>query len=496
MPGIDEVEAALRTLPSVTRALARAALDHPALASTLDTHDLLLPADLDRVSALRGDAGDASSDLETLLGLASPGIVPLGRAWQQTTQAIAELSELSPHGAAWERAGAIRRTEPLAEDVVLLAATGAPSEWVRDVTAALPESAMSYAGRTALALATEPEPLVVYAVTPECLPSALLWYTGPRGHVADLRVRAAARGLHLHAEGLDRQGTPLVVREEADIYRALDLAPVPVELRQRPGIIDQAAAGALPDLVDTRHIRGDLHMHTVWSDGRDSMSTMVHAARALGYEYIAITDHSPLARASRVLTLERLARQADEVAAVREAFPELTILHGIEVDIQPDGSVDVPDAVLASLDIVLASLHESHGHSPERLLARYTDAARHPLVNVLTHPANRAPGRAPGYALEFRRLFDVAAESGTAIEIDGAPGHLDLDAPLAEEAAAAGAIIVIDSDCHVADRLGRQMAFGVGLARRAGLRADQVLNTGDIGQVRAFVAAKRAGRRW
>jgi DNA polymerase (family 10) len=495
MPGIDEVDAALRTLPPVTRALARAALDHPALASTLDTHDLLLPADLDRVSALRGDT-DASSDLEALLGSAPAGAVPLGRAWQQTTQAIAELSDLSSHGAAWERAGAIRRTEPLAEDIVLLAATGAPGDWVREVTTALPESAMSYAGRTALALATEPEPLVVYAVTPETLPSALLWYTGPRGHVADLRARAASQGLHLHAEGLDRQGTPLAVRAEADVYHALDLAPVPVELRHRPGVVAQAAAGTLPDLVDVTDIRGDLHMHTVWSDGRDSMTAMVHAARALGYEYIAITDHSPLARASRVLTLERLARQADEVASVREAFPELTILHGIEVDIQPNGSVDVPDAVLASLDIVLASLHEGHGHSAERLLDRYTTAARHPLVNVLTHPANRAPGRAAGYALDFRRLFEVAAESGTAIEIDGAPGHLDLDAPLAEEAAAAGAVIVVDSDCHVADRLGRQMAFGIGLARRAGLRANQVLNTGDVAGVRAFVAAKRAGRRW
>src|SRR5690606_22597980 len=115
-----------------------------------------------------------------------------------------------------------------------------------------------------------------------------------------------------------------------------------------------------------------------------------------------------------------------------------------------------------------------------------------PLVNVLTHPANRAPGRTSGYARDFRRLFEVAAESGTAIEIDGAPGHLDLDAPLAEEAAAAGAVIVVDSDCHVADRLGRQMAFGVGLARRAALRPDQVLNTSDVGRVRAFVAAKRA----
>ena len=244
---------ALRTLPPVTRALARAALDHPALASTLDAHDLLLPADLDRVSALRHAGTDASSGHRALLGW------PYARRCRARSAARGSRRRRpspncrpSSHGVTWERAGAIRRTEPLAEDIVLLAATGAPGDWVRDVTTALPESAMSYAGRTALALATEPEPLVVYAVTPETLPSALLWYTGPRGHVADLRARAASQGLHLHAEGLDREGTPLAVRAEADVYHALDLAPVPVELRHRPGVVAQAAAATLPDLVRCR----------------------------------------------------------------------------------------------------------------------------------------------------------------------------------------------------------------------------------------------------
>ncbi len=493
MPGADEVEHALRTLPSVTRALARAALDHPALASTLDAHDLLLPADLDRVSAQRHAATDATADIDALLADTVPGQVSLGRAWLQGSQAMEELSSLSSHAVAWERAGALRRAEPLSDDLLLLASTEAPSGWVKDVTAALPESALSYSGTAALALATEPEPMVIHAVTPTALPTALLWYTGPRWHVRALRERASARGLHLHAEGVEQNGTSLQIGSEDDVYRALDLEPVPVELRHRPGVLDLAASHALPDLVSVDDIRGDLHMHTVWSDGRDSVSTMAHAARALGYQYIAITDHSPSARASRVLTLDRLARQADEVAEVREAFPDVTILHGIEVDIQANGSVDVPDQVLAALDIVLASLHEGLGHGPERLLSRYLEAMRHPLVNVITHPANRAPGRVPGYDLDFGRLFEEAALTGTAMEVDGAPGHLDLDAPLAEQAAGVGVTIVVDSDCHVADRLGRQMAFGVGLARRAGLRASQVLNTRDVGAVRAFVAAKRSG---
>ncbi len=483
----DEVEAALRTLPPVARAVARAALDHPALAGVLQTHDLFLPADLDRL--------ETAADLEPLLPEPTHG-VPLGRAWLQCAQAIDELTALTQERVTWVQAGGLRRVEPVLDDPVLLAAVEAPEAWVPDVTGALPEYAVGFVGRAAFALSTEPEPLVVHVVTPEALPAATLWYTGPRDHVAAVRAHAAAHGLTLTRDALLRDGRPVPVDDEDALYRALDMEPIPAELRHRPGIVEAAAQGRLPSLVAVDDIRGDLHMHTVWSDGRDSMAGMLHAARALGYEYVAITDHSPTAKASRVLTLDRLARQADEVAEMREAFPDITILHGIEVDIQADGSVDVPDRILATLDIVLASLHQGMGHDPRRLLARYTAAARHPLVNVLTHPANRAPGRVPGYDIDYDTLFGIAAETGTAVEIDGAPGHLDLDAPLAERAAAAGAMLVVNSDCHMAERLGRQMAFGVGLARRAAIRADQVLNTRGVDDVRGFVAAKRAGRRW
>ncbi len=483
----DEVEAALRTLPPVTRAVARAALDHPALAGVLHTHDLLLPADLDRL--------DTAADLEPLLPEATHG-VPLGRAWLQCVQAVDEVTALTSEHVSWAQAGGLRRVEPVLDDLVLVAAVEAPEPWVRAVTDALPEHSVGFVGRSAFALSTEPEPLVVHVVAPEALPAATCWYTGPRAHVAALREHAAGRGLVLTRDGLKRDGRPVPLDDENALYRALDLEPVPAEVRHRPGMIEAAAERRLPPLVAVEDMRGDLHMHTVWSDGRDSMASMLHAARALRYEYVAITDHSPTAKASRVLTLDRLARQADEVAEMREAFPDLTILHGIELDIQADGSVDVPDGILATLDIVLASLHQGLGHDPKRLLARYTAAARHPLVNVLTHPANRAPGRVPGYDIDYDRLFEIAAETGTAVEIDGAPGHLDLDAPLAERAAAAGAVLVVNSDCHMADRLGRQMAFGVGLARRAAIRPDQVLNTRGVDDVRAFVAAKRAGRRW
>ena len=159
-----------------------------------------------------------------------------------------------------------------------------------------------------------------------------------------------------------------------------------------------------------------------------------------------------------------------------------------------DGSLDFDDGILERFDIVLASLHDDGGHDGAELTDRYLRAIRHPLVNVITHPANRSPGLSAGYDLDFEALFVAAAETGTAIEVDGAPGHLDLDGALARRAIAAGATLTIDSDCHRADALARQMRFGVGTARRGWVEPRHVLNTRPVDAVLAFVAAKRAGR--
>jgi len=274
----------------------------------------------------------------------------------------------------------------------------------------------------------------------------------------------------------------------------LGLPYIPPELRHGADEFELAAGGSLPELLDVGHMRGDLHTHTLWSDGRDSVEGVVRAARALGYAYVAITDHSPSAAASRVLTLDRLARQRDDVLKAREHVPDVTVLHGVEVDVLPNGRLDLPDEVMEPLDIVLASLHEPAGHGPERLLERYLAAVRHPLVNVITHPANRLVGRHDGYAIDFDALFAAAAETGTAVEVDGGPAHLDLDGHLARRAAAAGATITVDSDCHNAARLGRQMRLAVGTARRGAIEPRHVLNTRDVDAVRAFVSRKRAGR--
>jgi DNA polymerase (family 10) len=282
-----------------------------------------------------------------------------------------------------------------------------------------------------------------------------------------------------------------VGREERDVYEALDLQWVPPEVRGGADELRAAETGTLPALITRRDVRGDLHMHTHYSDGRDSVEAMVRRCIDLGYEYLAITDHSPNSSASRNLTLDSVRQQADEIAEMRERFPQIAILHGCEVDILPDERLDFPDRVLEQFDLVLASLHDPAGQGPDELLRRYVAAMHHPLVTIITHPSNRLVPNRDGYDLDYDRLFATAVETGTVVEIDGAPTHLDLDGPLARRAVAAGAMLSVDSDSHRAEALARQMDFGLMTARRGWVEARHVLNARPLAEIQAFIRGKR-----
>jgi DNA polymerase (family X) len=335
--------------------------------------------------------------------------------------------------------------------------------------------------------------LAVNVTAPEHLGAALVWHTGSTRHIAALGRRASRMGLVFADGQLRRSGGPaLAVPDEEALYRHLDLPYIPPELREGRGEIAAAARGRLPGLVSTAHVRGDLHLHTIWSDGRDTVESMVLAARALGYQYVAITDHSERSSTSRNLRAADVHRQGEEIDAVRESVPGIAVLHGVEVDIMPDASLAYDDSILERLDIVLASLHDSAGHSRTELTRRYVAAIRHPLVNVITHLANRSPALSEGYDLDVDRIFAEAARTGTALEIDGAPGHLDMDGFLARRAVEFGATVTIDSDSHRSDALARQMRFGVGTAGRGWIEPRHVLNTRPFDAVRDFVGAKRS----
>jgi DNA polymerase (family 10) len=345
---------------------------------------------------------------------------------------------------------------------------------------------------TSVVAGTERGPVTLHLTTPEQAGAALVWHTGARAHVDQLQTRATRLGLRFDGGAVSRpDGAEVPCASEDELYARLELPFIAPELRSGDGEVGAAERGELPNLISAQHIRGDLHMHSTWSDGRNTVADMVSASRQLGYEYVAITDHSERAWSSRTLGTGDVARQREEIDALRSRVRGIDILHGVEVDIMPDGSLDFDDQLLEGFDIVLASLHDAGSDDDRRLTERYLRAIRHPLVNVITHPTNRAPGRTSGYRLDFDRLFAAAAETGTAMEVDGAPGHLDMDGEIARRAAAAGVTIAIDSDCHRIDGLARQMQFGIGTARRGWIEPSHVLNTRPVEAVRSFVARKR-----
>jgi DNA polymerase (family 10) len=392
--------------------------------------------------------------------------------------------------------GDLRRHAPEVAGVALLAVCEPDrcAAVLRDVTRLPMVTSVTEQSARHVAVGTPRGALVLHATEPDSAGAALVWLTGSRGHVAQLSARARRLGLALDAGRLRRaSGETVYTPDEGACYRLLDLPLVPPELREGEDEIEAAERG-LPPLVATVHVRGDLHMHSTWSDGRDSIRRMARAAQRLGYEYVAITDHSERAMASRRLLALEIPIQREEIDRVRAEIPGLRVLHGVEVDILEDGSLDFGDEDLAQFDFVLASLHEACGHTGDRLTERYLAAMRHPLVNVVTHPANRSPGLSPGYDLDYDRLFEAAIETGTAMEVDGSPVHLDMDGRVARRAAAAGVTILISSDSHRADALGRQMRFGIGTARRGWVGPDSVLNARDTAAVEAFVARKRTAR--
>jgi len=420
--------------------------------------------------------------------------LPLGRAMAIAEPFLVRLQSVP--GVLWAApAGSLRRGEDSVGDVEIVAATINPAQ---AIAAVLDDSeivrCLHRSARRVYAL-TDRVQVGVILPEPSTAAGALLYRTGSIRHVDELRARAAAKRLTLTSTGLrDADGRSIDLHTEEALYQAIGLPFIPPELRDDGAEFLAADRGTLPQLVSRDDIRGDLHMHSQWSDGRDPIEAMVQGCAALGYEYMAITDHSETSAASRNLTIDGVTRQADEVAALQAQYPQIAVLHGCEVDILPDGRLDFPDNILERFDIVLASLHERAGHSPDQLLKRYAGAMQHPLVNVITHPSNRLVSYRPGYDLNYDRLFELAIETRTALEIDGAPAHLDLDGMLARRAIAAGATVCVDSDCHRSDFLGRQMHLGLLTARRGWAEPRHVLNTRPLADLRAFIAAKREGR--
>jgi DNA polymerase (family 10) len=267
------------------------------------------------------------------------------------------------------------------------------------------------------------------------------------------------------------------------------MAYIPPELRTGLDEIDRALAGTLPALLDARDLRGDFHMHCTWSDGRDSLEAMIAAAKARGYDYHAISDHSWGRGRTYGLDPEKLREQRALVEELSARVGMRTFCAS-EVDILPDGAMDFDDDVLAQLDVVIASVHSAFNIGREAMTARIIRACENPFVTIIGHPTGRMLGSFPGYDFDHDAVFAAAARTGTALEIDGQAQRLDLPAPLARRAKELGVTFTVDSDAHGVEDL-TEIELGVGQARRAGLTKEDVLNTRSYEDVRAFISRKR-----
>ena len=310
--------------------------------------------------------------------------------------------------------------------------------------------------------------------------AALVYFTGSKDHNIALRNLAIERGWKLNEYGLfDKGGTRLAGKTEEDVYEELGMAYVPPELRENRGEVEAALVRKLPRLVEFDDIKGDLQMHTTWSDGSATLEEMAVGAKERGYEYIAVTDHSESVRVANGLSEERFRREWKEIDSLNERLSPFRVLKAVEVEIKNDGSLDFEKKFLDEFDVVGASLHQSFRQDAEKLTERVVRALSHPSVDFLCHTTNRLIGRREGNPINLPRVIRTAKENGKWLEIDGQPQRLDLDEVWAKKAIEEGVPIVIDSDAHSVGELDN-VGYGVTVARRAWLEAKNVVNAKSL----------------
>jgi len=318
-------------------------------------------------------------------------------------------------------------------------------------------------------------------VPPASYGAALLYFTGSKEHNVRLRGLALRRKLLLNEYGLYRvgaeaRGQEIAAETEEDVYGALGLDWIPPELREDRGEIDAAAAHALPKLVGVDQVRGDLHTHTSWTDGRDPLADMARRAKAKGYAYLAVTDHSPGLGMTYGLSPERIQARLAEAARLNAELAPFRIIVGTEVDIRANGKLDYPDEILAKLDIVSASVHSSFAQTREQMTARVTGAMRHPLVTAVSHPTGRLLEKREAHAVDLDAVIAAAVETGTWIEVNGGPERLDLPDTWIRKAIERGATLVTNSDAHAIEEL-EWMDLAIGTARRGWATEGSIVNT-------------------
>ncbi len=416
---------------------------------------------------------------------------PLGRALPLAREIVEYLQTGSPAQNV-TYAGSVRRAEPTVGDIDVICTSHRPEDVIQHFAGWSRAEAILAEGSTKASIWLAGGLQIDLRVLPEDVYGNLLQhFTGSREHNIQLRELAVRKGLRVSENGVLNLagGENRCCRTEEDVYAAIGLAYVPPEMRLGLGEIEAAAAGSLPVPVALEDLLGDFHMHSTWSDGRDSLEAMIAGCAARGYAYHSISDHSYNERRNWGLDPQALRAEHAEARELGRRYGIRTLCSA-EVDLFADGSLAYDDGVLAGLDIVVASVHDAMKLSREAMTQRLLRACENPLVNVIGHPTGRQVGSFPGYEFDYDAVFAAAARTGTALELDGQPNRLDLPSALARRARSFGCTFTLDSDAHRVTDLAN-IAYAVGQARRAWITRDEVLNARPIEAVLAFVAAKR-----
>ncbi len=484
-----QVPAGLRTLltvPGLGPRRARQVYDELGIASV---SELLGALHDQRLRSLRGWGARSEENLAQAIHEAQSGggRIHLDVALDLAQDLLGELAALpSVQRAAY--AGSLRRMRETVGDIDLLVTSCEPAE-VMEAFCASPRVArvLAHGPTKTSVLTTKGVQVDVRVVDPAVWGAALMYFTGSKPHNIHIRTLAVRAGLKLSEYGLFEadSGRQLAAATEEDVFARLGMPWIMPTLREDRGEIEAALEGRLPDVVSERDIRGDLHVHTNLTDGIAPLEEMVAAAKARGYAYCAITDHAPQLYMQRMTTEKMLAQRGQLRELERSAG--IALLHGTELNIAPDGSLDWDDEFLAGFDVVVASVHSQLRQPKDQMTARLLRAIGNPNVDIIGHPTTRLIGHRPPVDADLDEIFAAAARTGTALEINSFPDRLDLDDELVARARRAGVKFAISTDAHAVPHLG-YMPFGVATAQRGWAAPDEVINTYPLAKLRRFLA--------
>ena len=419
------------------------------------------------------------------------GRMPLAVALDIAEDLVAQLGAL-PQVSRVDYAGSLRRMRDTVGDIDLLVAADEDPDSVMDSFCTMPlvDRVLAHGSTKSSVVTTKGIQVDLRVVPAAVWGAALQYFTGSKAHNIRIRELAVRAGLKLSEYGLFRvdDNELLASSDEAEVYAKLGLPWIPPTLREDRGEVEAALDGHLPDLVEVAEIVGDLHMHTDLTDGLADLDDMVAAASRHGYRYCAITDHAPLLAMQR-MTRDKALRQRSELAEAARRHG-IAVLHGSELNIAADGSLDWDDDFLAGFDVLVASVHSDFDQTREEMTRRLLTAIEHPYVNIIGHPTTRLLGRRPPIDFDVDAVFAAAARSHTALEINAFPDRLDLNDELVRRAREHGVAFAIDTDAHAVPHLDH-IRYGVAVAQRGWVSADEVINTWPLDRLCTFLAKGR-----